>query len=180
MICLKISSVLFVPSGGIVPLNQLAPDTLHRCQKALELWRTNQSDKILVAGGICHSPEIQTVSAAELMKKWFTERGVDEKSIIVEPESLHTYDNIRLGLEKLKAAQIENPEITVVTQWQHTIRCWLTFKLGYGINVKRHPLHYPVPSNVWWREWAFIAYHALDWKGTGFFAKRMWLRREQS
>ncbi|HMB26187.1 MAG TPA: hypothetical protein VKP03_02095 [Patescibacteria group bacterium] len=57
-----------MPAGGIIKKDKLSlADTLQRCKKALDLWKTKEYEKILVTGGIFLPPNIQTKPAGDLM-----------------------------------------------------------------------------------------------------------------
>ncbi len=160
-------------------IDKLAQDTLYRCQAALELWRTGQFDRILVSGGICFPREIQTRPASESMKQWLSQpqQGVDKNQIICESKSLTSFGNVEFSLKKLTEVGIDQPQITVVSQWQHAIRMRIAFSLVYGIKVERYPLHYPISFSSWLYEWFLILYHLWDWEGIGFLAH--WMRRKR-
>jgi len=163
--------VLLVPCGGISAKNQISSkDTLPRCLKALELWQTGQYDRIVVTGGIFLPQHIQTVPAGEIMRQWFEKQGIEHDKILVENKSLDTYENVRYVLDKLKEREIENPEITLVTQWQHSWRFWLTFR-SYGIKIKRHKVKFKISWLTWLLEFAFIFIHLIDPKGIWFFGR---------
>lgn len=172
--------ILLVPSGGIFSLNQLSPaDTLLRCERGLKMWERGSFDKILVTGGIYSPSNIQTLPAAELMAQWFRQKGVPAGDIIIEPRSLDTFENIKFSLEELGRLSINNFRITVVTQWQHVIRFWITFCLGYNIRVKIQPMNYAISFRTWLEEWFFIIYHLYDRRGTKYFARKNRRNRTQ-
>ena len=132
---------LLVPSGGISAVDELSTaDTLRRCKKGLQIWKEGNHDKLLVSGGIFNPRAIQTKPAGKLMADWFISHGVKEKDLIIEDRSLDTFQNVKFAVELLK--DYKNPEITVVTQFHHTFRFWITFFFVYGIRIKRQPVHY--------------------------------------
>ncbi|MDD4607204.1 MAG: YdcF family protein [Patescibacteria group bacterium] len=164
--------ILLVPSGKINPVDCLeGTDTLLRCKKALELWQTGVYSKVLVTGGICSKPKIQTQPAGTLMAQWFEENGVSASDIIIEDQSLDTFENIRLSLQKILDLESDY-EITVVTQQQHAMRMWITFLYGYGLLVGICPVKYKNSFKNWLREWGYLLYHLYDRKGTKFLAKK--------
>ncbi|TSC56122.1 MAG: hypothetical protein G01um101418_489 [Parcubacteria group bacterium Gr01-1014_18] len=165
--------VLFVPSCGITPVNTLTHgDTLIRCQKALELWKTGKYDIIFLCGGIFNPPHIQTRAASELMAEWFVLQGDLEEYLVLERKSLDTYGNITFFLDAWTEMSLAQPEVTVVTQWQHAIRIFITFFLAHGTIVRIHPLFYRISWKTFLMEWVMIFYHLFDWKGTGRVARR--------
>lgn len=162
-----------VPSGGIAALNELPPEnTLRRCEEALELWRSERYDYLLVSGGIFLPPHIQTRAAADIMRDWFAQQGVSTRMIIVERESVDTFENVRLSAHLLTKMHVIRPRITVVTQWQHALRFWVTFRLGYGLNVAIRPIWH---SLAWYEhvtEFGSLAYHVVDPRGNRLFARK--------
>ena len=175
--------VLLIPSCNIGPsLNELNPnDTLPRLQKGLILWKQGGYDTILVTGGVFNAPSVQIIPAAVLMKKWLIAHGVPAANILCENESLDTYENIANGLAVLKRNGLSHADITIVTQWQHAIRCWLTFRRGYRKTIRIVPLSYPISFRTWCWEFLFIIHHLLFPKGKySPFAARNRSRRSNS
>ncbi|MFA5946271.1 MAG: YdcF family protein [Patescibacteria group bacterium] len=167
------TQVLFVPSGNIVEKNELSPaDTLLRCQRALELWKSGKFHFLLITGGLFNPPDVQSIPAAWIMAEWFQNRGVPRDQIIVERDSLDTFQNIRFGLERLKENDIVNCDFTVVTQWQHAWRFWVTMWWVYGIKIERVGMHYKLPALAQIKEYLFILYHVWDPYGVGFLAQK--------
>lgn len=157
---------LLIPSCGIEKQNQLCKtDTLLRLQEGLRLWRTGSFDYLLVSGGIFNPPEIQTVSASELMRDWLIEQGVPKGRIICESRSLDTYENISMSLDILREIGDQTVKITVVTQWQHAIRFRITFLLGYRMWIRTVSMHYPMAPQAIAKEFLFILHHLLFPKG---------------
>lgn len=159
--------VLLIPSCQVGPgLNELHPkDALLRLERGLKLWRMGNFDRILVMGGLFNPPQVQTVAAAELMAAWLVGKGVSRKCILCETVSRDTYENIRMGLTVLRLAGFARADLTVVTQWQHALRIWITFLLGYGRLVHLVPMWYPIPWGTWAFECVFIFHHLLFPRG---------------
>lgn len=159
--------VIIIPGGQILPVNKIGYYLQIRCDKALELFLTGGFDYILVTGGITNPKETQTVSEAEIIREWLLSKKVPSEAIIMESRSLDSFENIKFGLEALGNCAIEASEITVVSQWQHTIRYWITLKLGYGVaaKVRLIKLHPRMSWKAIITEWFFILYHLLDWRG---------------
>ncbi len=164
--------VLLVPSADIAPINNLkGTKTLLRCQKAVELLKTGDYDILVLSGGQCHPWHIETQPAAMTMAQWFAKQGVSVNTIICECKSLDTYKSVMCTIDQLKIHGLRH-EITVVSQWQHAIRFAITFLLGYGIRIKRAPLHYPMSLKDSVKEWLFILYHLYDRRGTKLLARK--------
>ncbi len=172
--------VLLVPSCGISPVNQLTPtDTLLRCQRALKLWQSGKYDKILVSGGIFLPPQTQTKAAGVLMAEWLVSHGVPRRALIIEGRSVDTFGNIKFSLDRLKEINVGKAEITVVTQWQHAVRFWISFFFGYGLWVKLHFMRYPISLRTWLKEWFLIIYHLYDPIGIKKIARKNREQRRQ-
>lgn len=116
------------------------------------------------------------------MKNWFVTNGVDQAMILIETKSLDTYQNISFGLDVLRTAVFEGAEITVLTQFQHAIRCFLTFILAHGIRVRAITIRQPkMRWKDWFMEWIIlIPCHFLDWRGNFFLAKLNRRMRERA
>ncbi len=154
-----------IPAGGIIKRDKLDFDTLLRIERGVKIFYSRPAywDKILVSGGIFLPSEIQSISAAKLMATELIKRGISSKRIILEENSLDTFQNVEFSI--LKCAEVGiNPEITVVTQWQHAIRFWICFR-GYKLKIYLKPISYRVPIITWLKEWFFIIYHVYDRRG---------------
>ena len=156
--------IILVPAGGISAINKLSSDTLTRCKAALKLWQKGGFDKILLSGGIFLPPSIQTKPAALLMKQWLKNAGINEKYLLLEEQSRDTFENVKLSLDILNKTS-NDWQITIITHWQHAIRFWITFSLGYGIKIKIHPLFYKLPLQAMFKEFLSIIYHIYDPQG---------------
>lgn len=158
--------VLLVPAELIDRHNQLSTNTLRRCVCALEEWRTGAYDVLLLCGGLFLAPERQSLPASLLMRDWFVQQGVPAECILTEARSLDTYQNIAFGIEMLNKTG-KNWNITVLTQYQHALRFWITFLLAHHIRVNTRPIRQPAMHvKDWLVEWlVLIPYHLVDWHG---------------
>ena len=176
--------ILLVPSGDIVNGTDLAPfNTLPRCERGLELFRSGRYDLILVTGGCFLPRHLQTEAAGSLMYRWFVEHGIRADQIVSETKSLDTFQNISMGMTALMAIDSGDQsswQITVVTQWQHAWRFWISFKAMYGLTIKRESLYYPMGFKRWLKEFALIAYHLYDKKGVGAIAQHNRNQRQRA
>lgn len=168
--------ILMIPAELVDPVDKLSANTLRRCQAGLEAWVGGDYEMILLSGGIFLPRDRQTKPAAETMKEWFVSRGVDPEVILVEGDSLDTYENVRFN------ASLTRDQITVLTQYQHAIRFLLTFYLALGVRIKVIPIRQPAMSwKDWFMEWlVLIPYHLIDWKGTLFLARYNRRSRERA
>lgn len=166
--------VIVVPGGLIVPLNKMGESFLIRCEAALKLFGAGNYDFILTTGGLTHPRNVQYLPEAYIARSWLVDKGVPKEKIIMEDKSLDSFGNIELGLKILKKRNIEPEEITVVSQWQHAIRYWITLRLGHHVSAKirLHMLHPKIKLKESLIEWAYIFYHLLDPLGKGILVKK--------
>lgn len=165
--------ILLIPAGEIDELDRLSPkNTLIRCMTGLRLWKSGEYDRIIVSGGLFMPHSIQTSSAAHLMKEWLIKHGVNRNLIIVEGLSVDTFTNTQNSVAIIKLLKMDKCVIVVVTQWQHAIRFWITFR-AYGIKIKLKALFYHVSFKIFIQECGYIIYHLMHPKGNGKWAKRL-------
>jgi len=136
-----------------------------RMREGLEMWRLGCWDFLLVTGGVFTSRKIMTMPGAKVMADWFVDQGVPRNKIMIEGRSRDTYQNVEFTIGVIRDRfLLKKVKITVVTQWQHAIRFWLTFR-SWGIKVALRKLHYPMGVVGIIREFVFIAVTAIDPKG---------------
>ncbi|HRY36281.1 MAG TPA: YdcF family protein [Candidatus Magasanikbacteria bacterium] len=97
----NVTRVIFVPAEQIEKENRLSVRTTMRLERALALFKTGEYDLIILSGGIFNPLEVQTVSAARLMKTWLLQKEVKRECIITENHSLDTYENIKFSFGHL-------------------------------------------------------------------------------
>ncbi len=163
-------NLLMIPSEEVKRHNKLSANTIKRLNAGLDLWWSGGFDKIVLTGGIYNSSDVQSRPASVLMRIYLMANGVDKNKILVERKSLDTFENVKNVLEKLEYLDIDQLNITVVTQWQHAIRFWICFR-SYGIKVALFPLKYSVSLFTSLKEYFFILYHVYDKKGRKFLAR---------
>lgn len=165
-------NILLVPSELINPIDRLSVITRTRCRAALIVWRLNMHHRILCSGGIFSGTDRQTRSAAELMKEWFVQRGVEERLILTETESVDTYENIAFSIHILNN-RCDNWSVTVVTQPQHALRFRITFWRAYNVHILLALVDQSTMTwKDWWLEWlVLVPYHIIDKRGTLWLAK---------
>ncbi len=167
-----------IPLGGVVEKNKLVQDTIKRIEAGLKKYRKGDFDFILLSGGIFLPPKIQTIPGARLMAKYLVKKGISYHQIILEERSLDTFQNVKFSTSKLFLMGIKNPEITVITQWQHAIRFWICFR-AYNLKISLEPINYQIPITDWLKEWLFILYHIYDRKGKKYLALKNREKRRQ-
>ncbi len=115
-------------SGG--PRIELGTDTLYRCIRAAELYRTAPGP-VLVTGGKVH-PNDPGPPLAVAMRDFLATLGVRPEDVIVEPESRTTYENAVESARLLKERGIGR--VVLVTDASHLRRAAACFR-KQGVDV---------------------------------------------
>lgn len=158
--------VLLVPSGWDSPWRD-GSDTQRRCDGALHQWQTGKYDVVICCGGKFRPKSEMGEAAAQLMKKYLRAHGIPSRAIIVEDRSVDTYENCAFALRILKKTHRKIESITIVSQWQHTLRLQVTFFLAHAHPVRGVYLpSWPSPAEA-----VRLLYHLFDWRGTGSVAR---------
>ncbi|MDP3996373.1 MAG: YdcF family protein [bacterium] len=169
---------LLIPSCEVARRDKLSGTTTERrLKRGISLWKSGGFDRIIVSGGICFPPDVQTLSMAFLMFSWLKERGISGEVILCEGMSKDTFENIAFSLAFIESDR--DAEITIVTHWQHALRFWATLRFGYRDCVASViPMWYWVNLKDFTLEWAMLLVHLLDPRGKCFIAQ--WNRRRRS
>jgi len=101
-----------------------------RADTALELLTKNKYDKIIASGGAGGFEKEKPVSEAESIKRYLTERGIDEKFIIKEEKSKDTIGNAVFAKKIAGEEKIKN--FLVVTSDFHIERAKYVFDFVFG------------------------------------------------
>lgn len=172
--------ILFVPAGGIIIRgykHQLDTNTLARCKMAAKLWYTKKYHYLILLGGIFIKN--QKISASQLMSSWLiTGAGIPQQNILIENQSLDTYQNVRFFMQMMKRRKqnISKTEISCISQPKHLLRIQTTFQT-YGIKIKKIPVYYPPEPRL---EYLLAFMHLFDPLGKGLFARINQKLRQQS
>lgn len=174
--------ILLVPAELIEPVNQLSRRTLRRCEETMRLWLTGHYAYLVVTGGIFLPRSTQTLPAALLMTRLLLSWGVADSRVIVEGDSLDTYENIDNSVREIRRrlgdGSLDHLEVTVVTERSHGRRFELSFWNKYGLVVQIAPVSYPMSALDKLKECIFAAIHFIDPHGTWPMARlNRWLRR---
>jgi uncharacterized SAM-binding protein YcdF (DUF218 family) len=153
--------ILFIPAEEILEKDVLSAHTLSRCEKGLKKLQENQYDLLILSGGIFLPPHIQTKPASVLMKEWFVECGFDKNKILVETESVDTFQNIFFTYENI-LKNLKNYKITVLSEKNHCRRIKLTFKKIYNLQVKTIFADYQLSTKESLMEQIYFLIHMLD------------------
>jgi uncharacterized SAM-binding protein YcdF (DUF218 family) len=99
-----------------------------RLDKALEIYTKNPEVKIILSGG----KKQQGISEAQKMKEYLKEKGLIEKSLILEERSQDTLQNIKYSKEIIEKNQFKN--VALVTSDYHLKRALMIGKF-LGLNL---------------------------------------------
>lgn len=165
-----------IPSELVLPVNVLSPRTVARLEAGLSLWHQGAHDAILVTGGLYMDPCRQTIASGTLMRDFLIARGIRADDVLAETGSRDTYENVRLGLQRLADAGMCAPEVTIVSHPTHLRRFKAAFK-AYGLTPRLCSVPYALSLKEWCLELLMYACHLIDRKGQGFIARRNRRRR---
>jgi len=163
--------VLLVPSCEILEKDTLGPQTVARCFMAFRHAQHTECAFIIVSGGIYQPKEIQTLPAATIMKLYLNSLGVPDCSILTETKSRDIFESIAFTQALIREKKLKNVKITVVTNWQHAIRFWISFLFGYGKLVKIKTLNYKMSFKENLHESLFFFVHLFGPKSGGIWGK---------
>lgn len=110
----KKSDIIFVFGAG----------SLARAQKALELFESGLSSRIVLSGGKPFYAKQQTAAEAVLYKDYLLQHGVPESAIITEEESITVADNVCRSLNLLDELGIAFSRVITVASPYSQRRCW--------------------------------------------------------
>ncbi len=142
---------IVVLAGGILPRtpNQLRPgladDSIYRCLMAAYLCRTGDHPWIILSGGVV-DPDGDAPAAAELMREFTVQLGLDATRLVVEDRSTSTYENARSCKSLLDERGLQN--IVLVTDASHMPRAAACFRKA-GLQVTEAPAHFVTEPFEW-------------------------------
>jgi uncharacterized SAM-binding protein YcdF (DUF218 family) len=146
VICLLIVLLLvFLNLGSFLIVNEnpvmsdvivvLAGDTGGRTAYSVMLLKSGYSENLLCTGGR-HTPNYDSSSVADAMKKQAINSGISENHIIVEDQAVSTYENA--AFSKVLLLKYGYKSAIVVTSDYHMRRSRIVFNKvfkGTGINL---------------------------------------------
>ncbi|MCC4369572.1 YdcF family protein [Limosilactobacillus reuteri] len=115
----------FLVLGAAVKHGQVPPVLATRLDKAINCWKTHQSAKIIVSGGIVQNAK---TSEAEVMAAYLIAHGIPARKIICETQALNTWQNLAFASQLIKSQ-----ETVVVTSDFHVLRA-RTYARKMGLN----------------------------------------------
>lgn len=99
-----------------------------RAKKAVELYRQNLADKIVVSGGAPIYHLNTTETEADRYKEILVQAGVPKEAIIVEDASITVPDNVRRSLNLLEQSSALPRSLIIVNSPYAQRRGWSIFK----------------------------------------------------
>lgn len=142
--------------NGEKPSRMLA----RRLDSAYEFLNKNQDVIVVVSGG---KGDDEKISEAEAMKKYLLDKGISPDRIIMEDNSVNTYENLKYSAEILEKKQIN--DIAIVTDGFHQYRAgYIAEKFGLessAINAKTDMLTKWLIPTYWIREWLAVSYEYI-------------------
>ncbi len=134
----------------------------NRCGVAIDYINKNPDAAIVASGGYIKGKQ---VSEASVIKSYLVKKGVDEKSIILEEESLNTYNNLVNSLSVIKEKGITDKKVIVITSDFHSLRVgMIARKMGINSLVlsAKTPYHL-IPFNYFREFFAVCKYLLLKY-----------------
>ena len=128
----------------------------YRLDAALQ-WLNDHPDSLAILCGGQGAGE--DVTEAEAMRRWLTERGIEDNRLIKEDHSTNTRENIRNASRLIDATASDEKEVVVITTGFHLFRskkiCDSEGLVSYGVAAKMPeiPLFH---LNYYCREFASI------------------------
>lgn len=118
-----------------------SPALLERLEVAKNYLIVNKDVKVMVSGGQGINEDIPEAHA---MEKYLVNNDIDKDRVIIEDESTSTFENLKLGLDKIREEETEeNIKILIATNKYHVFRAkFLAKRLGtvpYGLPAKIPP-----------------------------------------
>ena len=98
-----------------------------RLNKAFELYKNGNIEKIIVSGGYGYYPSLKKeiiVPEAIRMNQYALTLGFDKKDIIIEDKSKTTEENIILSFELLKNKHFDFKNLLLISSDYHIKRCY--------------------------------------------------------
>lgn len=117
-----------------------------RLDKAAEYHGQNPDAVIIVSGG--QGPQ-EDIPEALAMKRYLTEKGIDEKKIIMEDKSTSTITNFKYSHEIMKERGLADDSVVFVTNGYHVYRA-ASYAKAEGLEVTHlgtDIIWYTIPMN---------------------------------
>ena len=125
----------------------LGGGTKERVGHGVRLYQSGYADKILLTGG-----SRWEIAIAEIMERQALSLGVTKDDILLEKESLSTYENAKYTLEIMRAEKFKSA--ILVTSPYHSKRASIIFQRFFkGIDLTTCPVPYDSSkTSKWWKD----------------------------
>ncbi len=120
----------------------LAPTTIKRASKTLELAQRFPQAEIMVSGGAVNSPYVESAG----IKNWLIDQGVDADRIIIDPFAKDTVGNIQAFCDAIKQKDLD--QVVIVSSMDHLPRCYMgvyTQLMSMGVDCDIYAAAYEKP-----------------------------------
>ena len=127
---------LMILGCNIIGADTPCPQLCDRMDRAAEYLNLHQNSIVVACGG-CFRPE-QTVSEAEIIKRYLKNKGIDERRILLEDKSTTTYENFEFALkiiEEHSNRKANEIKIAFLTSDYHIFRSGMIAKMSGIENV---------------------------------------------
>lgn len=114
-----------------------------RVQKAIDLYKSGNIEKIILSGGIGKKDNVSTESEAIKMKRIALAQGIPESDLILEDKSTTTIENVQNVAKYFEEINYEGKEIILISSIWHMRRC-LAIAQKYLSNFEKF---YPAPAH---------------------------------
>lgn len=139
------ASEVAIVLGAALWNDRPSPALRERLDQAYKLYEAKQVSRIIVSGGL--GANGSTISEAEGMKRYLTERGVPPEAVVEEGESTSTYENLRFSKRIMDREGWSAP--VIVTHEYHGARA-MDIARFVGLQDAAVSL---TKSNVMWMPW---------------------------
>lgn len=142
--------------GAKVNGDKMSKALFERAKVGLDYLKQNKQTKVIVTGG---QGQDEDISEAEALRRYYTENGISADRILMEDQSVNTYENIKFA-KKLYSFN----EAVIVSNDFHLYR---SIHLAKAQGVKAYPLAGETPKIVKGKLYVREVLAILKWKITG-------------
>lgn len=111
-----------------------------RMETALELYNSGYGKKIILSGGMGPG---ESITEAEAMRRYFADKGIDEKNLLIEDKSTSTYENFKYSKILMDKNNIKT--LVVVSNGYHLKRA---SEIADKFNIKAYYKGFVLKENL--------------------------------
>lgn len=126
----------------------------YRIQKAIELYKNNKINKILVSGDIGYFNKNKKISEARIMYSYLLKNNIPKQDIFIENKSKNTIDNTLYSINLIKTKYNQKRiKLLLISSDYHTKRCkLLSLKNNYLYNIFTiNAINTNINKNNWYK-----------------------------